>query len=402
MDCEKCEPLLLDELYDELDEVTSAALKRHVAGCARCAAILDGYRATRRAVATPMLDMLDLPAGLEDRILSSVKEAQKVVPVQGRAARLLSLAGSWAMRPQTAMAAVFLLMIGTSAFVIRARHGGPGSGEQSAAVSVTEKGEPAVEAPAGGAGDRDSLDNKAAAAAHGANVPTTLPPAATAANSLADEPRGQLAAKDKASEPRKKEQEEKSGRMASDPSEGEAVSNAGTVAGAPAAAGQGQAYGAAAQVAAPVTRGPDSFSAGMAAYRARSFAEATRLFDLAAQGGDQNAALWAANSVKDGNGGCAPAVPRYDAVSARGAGSYIGNEAALDAARCQMKLGQLDSARARLTKLASTASHGQQAQQALAELDQQSGAAVGKAAGTGGGGNARPAPAPKAPSTVGF
>ena len=35
MDCEKFESTLLDELYDELDEVTSAAAKRHVSGCSR-------------------------------------------------------------------------------------------------------------------------------------------------------------------------------------------------------------------------------------------------------------------------------------------------------------------------------------------------------------------------------
>ena len=39
MDCEKCEPLLLDELYGELDELTSAAVRRHVGGCARCGEI---------------------------------------------------------------------------------------------------------------------------------------------------------------------------------------------------------------------------------------------------------------------------------------------------------------------------------------------------------------------------
>jgi hypothetical protein len=75
MDCEKFEPLLLDELYEELDEVTSAAVKRHVSGCARCASILNGMRSTRRAVALPMLE---LPDGLEDRILASVKEAESL------------------------------------------------------------------------------------------------------------------------------------------------------------------------------------------------------------------------------------------------------------------------------------------------------------------------------------
>src|SRR3954469_12980624 len=144
MDCEKYEPLLLDELYGELDEVTSAAVKRHVSGCARCASILNGMKSTRRLAVLPMLD---LPDGLEDRILSSVKEAQKVVPIQSRASRALSWAGSWAMRPQTAMAAVFLLMIGTSAFFIRSRPSNDAAVSGGvAAVSVTEKGEPAGQA----------------------------------------------------------------------------------------------------------------------------------------------------------------------------------------------------------------------------------------------------------------
>ena len=63
MDCEKFEPLLLDELYEELDELTSAAVKRHVSGCARCAGILNGMRGTRRAAALPIMAV---PVGLED------------------------------------------------------------------------------------------------------------------------------------------------------------------------------------------------------------------------------------------------------------------------------------------------------------------------------------------------
>src|SRR5438105_3439943 len=118
MDCEKAEPLLLDELYEELDELTSAAVKRHVSGCARCAGILNGMRSTRRSAALPIMAV---PVGLEERILAAAKEAAKVVPIKSRFSRVVSIAGSWAMRPQTAMAAVFLLMIGTSAFLIRSK-----------------------------------------------------------------------------------------------------------------------------------------------------------------------------------------------------------------------------------------------------------------------------------------
>src|SRR6185436_5966906 len=119
MDCEKFEPLLLDELYEELDELTSAAVKRHVSWCARCNNILSGLRSTRRAVTLPLVPV---PEGLEDRILAAAREAQKVVPIRSRMSRVLSVAGSWAMRPQTAMAALFLLMIGTSAFLIRSKN----------------------------------------------------------------------------------------------------------------------------------------------------------------------------------------------------------------------------------------------------------------------------------------
>jgi thioredoxin-like negative regulator of GroEL len=149
----------------------------------------------------------------------------------------------------------------------------------------------------------------------------------------------------------------------------------------------------------PVTKSPssdpqDGFSAGMAAYRSRNFVEATRQFDGASRGGDQNAALWAAKSVKDGNGGCTAAVPRFDAIAQRSGGSFVGNEATLEAARCQIALGQLDAARDKLARLASTSSHGAQAQQALNELNQvASKREAERAKAASGGGYARPAAA---------
>ena len=102
MDCEKFESAMMDELYGELDELTSAAAKRHVAGCARCAALLGGLRATRRVASVPLVDP---PADLEQRILAATREVHPVVPLRRRVAQAISLAGSWAMRPQTAMAA---------------------------------------------------------------------------------------------------------------------------------------------------------------------------------------------------------------------------------------------------------------------------------------------------------
>ena len=142
MDCEKFESAMMDELYGELDELTSAAAKRHIAACARCAALMSGLRATRR-VAT--VSIVEPPAGLEERILAAAMEAGKVVPLRRGAGRVISLAGRWAMRPQTAMAALFLVMIGTSGLLLRGKSAREMAMAPSAPVTVIEQGTPAPE-----------------------------------------------------------------------------------------------------------------------------------------------------------------------------------------------------------------------------------------------------------------
>lgn len=365
MDCEKYEPLLLDELYEELDELTSAAVKRHVSGCARCSGILQGMKATRRAAVLPMVD---LPEGLEDRILAAARDAQKVVPLRGRVSSMISRAGSWAMRPQTAMAAVFLLMIGSSAFLLRSNRK-----TAQSAVSVMVAGEPsppAAEAPA-----NDTLSGPAAAAAHGAIAPS--PTAAPMASGFSD--LGALAAKapaERAMADQKKKESDPLGIASnafgdaeeSKTAQGRGPTNAGVPGGAPAPASAAD--------------GQDPFSAGMAAYRARNFAEATKQFDAAATSGDPKAALWAATSTRDGSG-CGVALGRFDALAQRAQGTYEGAQAQLEAARCEMALGQLDAARDRLRKLQGVPSHAAMAQKELAQADE---IAARRAAGKSGGG----------------
>src|SRR3954470_17207616 len=177
MDCEKFEPLLLDELYEELDELTSAAVKRHVSGCARCSSVFAGMRGTRRLIGLPLQPV---PVGLEDRILAAAREAQKVVPIQSRFQRSLSCVGRWAMRPQTAMAAVFLLMIGSSAFLLRAKR----DATRSSSVSVTMEGTPEPVAQVA-ATDTTSLNTPAANTAHGAAQPVVVAPPAAAPSASA-------------------------------------------------------------------------------------------------------------------------------------------------------------------------------------------------------------------------
>ena len=117
MDCDRFEATLIDELYEELDELTSAAAKRHVAGCSRCASLLGGLRATRRVAVLPIIEPSCGPRGPDPR--RGARSAQRVTPVGWRLSRAVSWAGSWAMRPQTAMAAVFLLMVGSSLLFVR-------------------------------------------------------------------------------------------------------------------------------------------------------------------------------------------------------------------------------------------------------------------------------------------
>lgn len=160
MDCEKFDQHVIDELYEELDELTHAALKRHVEGCSRCAAILAGLRATRDVGVLPIEEPSD---DLEARILDAVAVAQKKAPWPRKVLRGLAWAGSHAMRPQLAMAALFFLVIGSSLLLLRAKPGTSGF----APVRVTERGAPAVEA-----------DSPMAAAT---SAPTSMPPSAVAA-----------------------------------------------------------------------------------------------------------------------------------------------------------------------------------------------------------------------------
>jgi hypothetical protein len=413
MDCEKFEPLLLDELYEELDELTSAAVKRHVAGCARCSAILGGMQATRRAVSVPLVPA---PVDLEDRILAAAKEAQKAIPIRSRMSGILSVAGSWAMRPQTAMAAVFLLMIGTSAFLIRSKN----YASKDAAVSVTVAGAPA---PTEEAAPSESLDDKAAAAAHGPTPPNiTRPPAMPAAAvALGDEGSGPVdrltggAARDKSKEDEAQAlasafdsnalSKDSKGYAPAATAAPNGIANAGTVAGTalPANAdGYAQAPAQPSKRAGVGSSAQDASSLGAAAFRARNFAEATRQYDIAAQSGDTNAALWAAESTREGQG-CAVALGRFDQLARSAADTWVGNEASLRAARCQMAMDQLDAARGRLEKLAQSSSHRQQAEHALGELNQVAARKAGGGGASGGAAAAKPraaAPAAAPPAPV--
>lgn len=431
MDCEKFETTMIDELYDELDELTSAAAKRHVAGCARCAALLGGLRATRRLVSGRAGGSgglsVEPPADLEERILAAAREAQKVVPVR-RMSRVVSWAGNWAMKPQTQMAAVFLLMIGSSVFLLRGKHAA--SSAEKAAMTVTEQGAPAASALA--RTDQESLDTRSAESAHGTQdnrakamaTATTTPqdnPIAMAAPVIAAPTAAAPGVMDSLTGGAGREADKGAlGQAFVDDDEQSArragPSNAGAIGGAGGLARAGAsrpapklanaaaepppppapaAVAAPAQAQAPMKSAPKpmaasgeatdqkkkesrdrleeskdgsvTFGTAKAAFDAGNFGEATRQFDAVARSGDLNAALWAARSVRSGSG-CSIAVTRFTQLATRAGSGTVGNDARLEAGQCLRQMGSFEAARAQLVPLITVPSHGQRAQRELSAM----------------------------------
>jgi hypothetical protein len=393
MDCEKFESTLLDELYDELDEVTIAAAKRHVSGCARCSSLLSGLKATRRVAVLPIVEP---PADLEERIFAAAREAQKVVPIGRRASRAISWAGSWAMRPQTGMAAVFLLMTGISALLLKGKHGTP-----SAAVTVSEQGEPVPSATTGTLErpPSDALDSKGAATAVALGSPP-LPAAAvapvantSAGDGVASGYGGGVPAASKArasappgrlNMPPKPSMNEDLMRL--DDSQGpETSAQASPYAYAPAspadrggasapvadvsspAASAARAYHSQARQSPQAPSGSAGLNGAMASYNAGDYATATTLFDGLASGGDLPSALWAARSTRKGVG-CAAAVPRFDQVARAGAGTTTGYDATFEGGQCYREIGQSDAAQTRFRSLLTVTSYVDRAKNELAQM----------------------------------
>ncbi|MEB2311558.1 MAG: hypothetical protein OZ921_03670 [Sorangiineae bacterium] len=325
MDCEKFDRIVLDLLYDELDELTRAAAKRHVEQCARCRAIVAGLRATREVGVLP----LDAPpATLAARILEAERQATAVLPLRKRFGRAVSILASYTMRPQLAMAALLLLMIGSSLLLVKTR---PGARES---VQVTERGVPESEREPVAIVPLPRTDGEDS---HGAPLE----------EKRARRERGS-AASEEAREPEAEDrQPSASAGAARDTIE-------------PSASPDGAE-----------DAGPGAYEAAMAAYRTGRYAEATRSFDaIAAAGGSEagSAALYAARSLRN-SAGCGAAAARFDDVGSRYRGSAIGDEATWLAADCYRTLGQLERARRNYQLLLANGSYTDRARRALDTLD---------------------------------
>jgi hypothetical protein len=136
MDCEGFERIVLDRVFVELDELTLGAAQRHVAHCSRCRNIEAGLRATREVCRLPILSPGE---GFTDNMLASEQQIHALLPLRQRASRAISVLAAYAMRPQLTMAALLLLMIGASLFLIRTRPA------ERDLIRVSERGVPLVE-----------------------------------------------------------------------------------------------------------------------------------------------------------------------------------------------------------------------------------------------------------------
>jgi hypothetical protein len=348
--CDRFDELVMDVLYDE-EGPDAPAARTHAETCERCGAVLAGLRQAREMTALPPLP---LPADLHERILAAAQQPEGPPPRFSFARlldRFISLAGAYAMRPQVAMGALLLLMVGSSLLLLRARPAGPG------AVRITEDGVPHGEAdrPSRVAASPAVGDRRAAPDPHG--KADDRPPRG-----------GEGAAAREAQAP--------------PPPAAPAPPPAEPARDTPGAASSAEAVPTATAFAAPPEDA--AYASAMDDYKARRFSDAAKGFEIVANGGGGNApsaALFAARATRF-SAGCGAALPKLDAVASRYAGTSVAAEASWDAATCYREVGQIDRARQLFQSLRRVAGYRDRAEKELAALEQARGPAkAGKAKG---------------------
>jgi hypothetical protein len=379
MDCEKFDQILIDALYDELDELTLAAAKRHADGCRRCQTAWSGLRATLKVGVLPTVEP---PASLEPNILEAARKAHGRVPFPKRVGRAISWAGSYAMRPQTAMAAILVLMLGSSVIFVRRKPDRSGPSR----VSVTERGVPeqAVEAvPAERIGMPRTKSSAQRSARRDEDQPKSGGPVFAPAPAAPPAPReapgneeGRVAkgAAEKSSEPFAEAPMPARGRVAQADDTG-ATDGIGALADRSAESkrkdetGAGNAPGAPPPAAAPKEQ-KDPYAAATELYTAGRYAEAEHAFSEVAASGGKNAANAAHYSAKSTEAayGCGRAAAKYEMVASRFAGTSAAALAQWDAANCHKLNGDLDRAYALYKDLRSVAGYRDRAEAQLENL----------------------------------
>jgi len=329
VDAEKFDKVVLDLLYDELDELTRASAIRHTEQSGRAKALYSELRATREVGTLPLLEP---PDGLEERIMQAEERARRERPLRQRLGGLVSIAASYAMRPQLGMAAVLLLMVGSSLLLLRVKPGAPSS------VQVTERGVPESE--------KDSV---------------TVVPVAKEPPLAAEEPRAQPAAE--------------APRAARAHAEGPKGNGGGS---RPSATQADKTPFAAAAPAPPESQPSPTDDLGA------SFTD-----DVGAPSGAEGATAAGAEKTADespapsgSSAGCDVDLPHYESIlAAPGTHSTAEIDAArFAAAQCYQRLGRVDAARRQYRVLANNPTYADAARRALSILPESTGRVAESAA----------------------
>jgi TolA-binding protein len=358
VDCEKLDALAMELVYDELDARAAEEARLHLLGCTRCAAVVERLRGGLRAAeALP----LESPSSLlEARILASSSAARPPVPWHRRASRAIAVAGTWAMRPQIAMAAVVVLMIGTSAVLLR--RSSPTAAQRT---RVTDEGTPiaTLDQPAEGApalvGARPGAPQKLDAIGGLEDGKKKRK-----AEAEADKDRGEAANDESVAL-----EEKTAARAGAKGGDKEAAD--GLVASPPSAAASANAVGASAT----------SYDDAMAAYKASRWEDAQRGFDAAASAGVRTSSslLYAARSLR-AQGKCTDALVRFRKVVDGYPGTTDAANAALEGGECARTNGDTATARSLFEKAKESTATRSRAETAIASLDAPKAKAAGPAA----------------------
>lgn len=409
MDCEKLDTIAIDivDPSDEGDVVDARWVRErreaeeHLAGCSRCTAVIERLRGGMRAAS--QLELEDPSSMLEARILAAARAVPRDVSLRRRVTRAISTAGSWAMRPQVAMAAVLVVMVGTSIVLLRGN-----SAPTARNTKVTEEGTPVSTldpqpeqqgAPAIiGAGEKKNDQGVAA------KEPPKEPP--KEATKLEEKP-ALVAEVDKnaggESEKKKMKDEApaddlaaggaKAQPMAPPPApppaaappagfggvaggkDNESVALGKKTAGAP---GAGAAAGpmpapttAPAQPAQTTTPSTStSYDDAMTAYKASKWSDAAKGFDASVASGTKvsSSLLYSARSYRAA-GSCAQALPRYQKLVNGYASSAEAPHGAIEGGQCAKGMSDVATARALFEKAKGYPVTQKQAEAELAALD---------------------------------
>jgi hypothetical protein len=354
MNCDKANTLFIDALYGELDDVSRTALRKHCEECASCGPALDGLRGTQ-AMLQGQLQVAP-PSSLEERIIARASALPEFPgsAQRPRVANMISRLGRWAMHPQTAMAAVFVLMFASSALLLKGRS----KNSASESVEVSEHGSPMAQAAAASALPADEeLDDSREPQRRARGEAVAAPPMAVATSGHAGfAPGGPMAAPS----PPALEAEGAADLRRAEAKGDDKVAKSSSADGKGRSDGLALGGGSAADTDSPM-------DSAQKKYKARQYDEALAEFDKLARGGDTDSALWAARAVRDKHG-CASALTRYDQLASSAFGTPAGYEATLEGGQCYRRQGFLEAASSRFQRLLTVPSHAARAQVEIDEV----------------------------------